>query len=227
MSNRPFSPGSGAWGTLWHVVTGGPEHLILPDGVMDLIWSNDKLVFAGPDTKAASITMPPGAVTWGLRLAPGVAQALLRIPANELVGQRIVLADLVRLPHHLTDQAHRDPATALTTLAQWLSQRNAPDPADIRLAASLDRAARAGTSVRATAEQHYLSERSLRRISDRLFGYGPKTLASIHRFQRALTLARSGTPLAETAVTTGYADQAHLARETRRLTGTTLGRLLS
>ena len=58
------------------------------------------------------------------------------------------------------------------------------------------------------------------------FGYGPKTLARILRFQRALALARAGTPLAEVAVRSGYADQAHLAREVRALAGVPLGRLM-
>nr|WP_230416296.1 helix-turn-helix domain-containing protein [Micromonospora tarapacensis] len=52
-----------------------------------------------------------------------------------------------------------------------------------------------------------------------MFGYGPKTLARILRMRRALALARTGVPLAEVAARTGYADQAHLTRDTRALTG--------
>ncbi|MEU0737800.1 helix-turn-helix domain-containing protein, partial [Streptomyces lavendulocolor] len=54
------------------------------------------------------------------------------------------------------------------------------------------------------------------------FGYGPKTLARVLRLQRALALVRSGLPYAVAAVEAGCADQAHLARETRALAGTTL-----
>jgi AraC-like DNA-binding protein len=77
--------------------------------------------------------------------------------------------------------------------------------------------------VRETARLHDLSERSLRRLSDRLFGYGPKTLTRIHRFQHALHLARAGLPLSHAAVTAGYADQAHFNRDSKRLTGRTPG----
>ena len=70
-----------------------------------------------------------------------------------------------------------------------------PERSVLRLAASLDRAAREGIRVRETAELHDLSERSLRRLSNRLFGYGPKTLMQIHRFKHALHLARAGMPL--------------------------------
>jgi AraC-like DNA-binding protein len=66
-----------------------------------------------------------------------------------------------------------------------------------------------------------VSERQLRRRFAEAVGYGPKTLARVLRFQRFLALARSGDDLARLALTAGYADQAHLTRETRRLAGRT------
>ncbi|WP_394357804.1 helix-turn-helix domain-containing protein [Microbacterium betulae] len=96
-----------------------------------------------------------------------------------------------------------------------------PRRSTLRLAASLDRAARGGARVTDIADRHGLSERTLRRLTDRLFGYGPKTLASIHRFQRVLALVRSGTPLGEASTMAGYVDQSHLTRDVRRLAGTT------
>uniref|UniRef100_UPI00278BC87F helix-turn-helix domain-containing protein n=1 Tax=Nocardiopsis sp. CC223A TaxID=3044051 RepID=UPI00278BC87F len=105
-------------------------------------------------------------------------------------------------------------------------RRADPDPAALRLAASLDRAARAPATAEAIAREHGMSERTLRRTCDRVFGYGPKALMSIHRLQRALRLARSGTPLGEAAATAGYADQAHFTREAGRLAGLPPGALL-
>ncbi len=58
------------------------------------------------------------------------------------------------------------------------------------------------------------------------FGYGPKTLARILRFGRALELARAEVPFAEAAARTGFADQAHLARDVKELAGVPLGVLL-
>jgi AraC-like DNA-binding protein len=52
-------------------------------------------------------------------------------------------------------------------------------------------------------------------------GYGPRTLARVLRLQRAVVLLRSGRPAAEVAVEAGYADQPHLSREMRALTGRT------
>jgi AraC-like DNA-binding protein len=45
--------------------------------------------------------------------------------------------------------------------------------------------------------------------------------------ERALHLARSGTPLATVAAVSGYADQPHLSREVRALAGVPMGVLVS
>jgi AraC-like DNA-binding protein len=55
-----------------------------------------------------------------------------------------------------------------------------------------------------------------RRFDDAV-GYGPKTLQRILRLRQFL--AASGTDIAAAAVEVGYADQAHLTRECRVLTG--------
>jgi methylphosphotriester-DNA--protein-cysteine methyltransferase len=67
----------------------------------------------------------------------------------------------------------------------------------------------------------------LHRRSLTAFGYGPKTLARVLRLQRALALARAGVPFVETATRSGFADQAHLARDVRELAGMPLGALLA
>jgi AraC-like DNA-binding protein len=68
-----------------------------------------------------------------------------------------------------------------------------------------------------------MSERTLRRRCEHGFGYGPKTLDRILRMQRFLRLvsAQKGLSLTKLAAAVGYADQAHLTREARELTGLT------
>ncbi|MDA3648568.1 AraC family transcriptional regulator [Saccharopolyspora indica] len=219
MANYAARRGARTGATVWRVRADGPQQHVVPDGVLDLMWFQDRLVVAGPDTRAMAVRTRPGEVTWGLRLAPGVAHALLGVPADELADRRIDLAELVTPPKRWSFEG--DVADALEQVLIDMWARADPDRSLLRTAASLDRAAREGLSVRETAELHDLSERSLRRLSARLFGYGPKSLAQIHRFQRALHLARSGLPLGEAAATAGYVDQAHFTRETKRLAGRT------
>lgn len=70
-----------------------------------------------------------------------------------------------------------------------------------------------------------LSERQLRRTCLDAFGYGPKVLQRILRFQQAKRLIESGVPLADVAYQAGYSDQAHLTREVTSLAATTPTRL--
>lgn len=211
---------------IWRVAASGPVQHVTPDGVMDLMWLQGRFVVAGADTRTMVAETTPGDLTWGLQLRPGVAPALLGISADELTDQRVDLADLVTCADSAAFAGDVDVPDALERLYVALWRRADPDRAGLRLAASLDRAARAGRSVRETAALHGLSERSLRRLSDRLFGYGPKTLMRIHRFQQALRLAAPGRTLGDVAAAAGYADQAHFNRETRRLAGRSPTQLL-
>ncbi|TDD69986.1 helix-turn-helix domain-containing protein [Actinomadura rubrisoli] len=81
-------------------------------------------------------------------------------------------------------------------------------------------------SVREVSDDLGLGERQLRRRSLAAFGYGPKMLQRVLRFQRALGMARAGVGLADVAYAAGYADQAHLAHEVRDLAGEPLRDLL-
>lgn len=201
---------------------------MLPDGCMDVLWTGERLLVAGPDTRGY---VPPGAAGTriaGIRFFPGTAPALLGVPAHELLDSRVPLTDLwpaaeVRALTALIAAAP-DPLTGLEHLAR--RRVTAGDAADPMLAHIVRRLA-AGTTVAATADELGLGARRLHRMSLSAFGYGPKMLARVLRLQRALALARAGIPFAETAFRAGYADQAHLAREVRELAGKPLGQLVS
>ncbi|MFE3165661.1 helix-turn-helix domain-containing protein [Streptomyces sp. NPDC059224] len=189
---------------------------VLPDGCMDLLWHEGRLLVAGPDTRAY-VTEGARGVWVGLRFHPGTAPAVLGVPAHELLDRRVELTDLwpPAVVRRLRGRvgAAADPAAALERIAL---ERDVPaDPLLKRLVEALD----AGRPVGAVADELGLGARQLHRRSRDAFGYGPKTLARVLRMQRALSLARSGVPLAETAVRAGYADQPHLSREVRELAG--------
>jgi transcriptional regulator GlxA family with amidase domain len=85
-----------------------------------------------------------------------------------------------------------------------------------------------GARVAALGETLGISERQLRRRFAEAVGYGPKTLARVLRFQRFLALAAASPhDLAGLAFAAGYADQAHLTRECRQLSGHTPSQLLA
>ncbi|WP_240805320.1 helix-turn-helix domain-containing protein [Streptomyces sp. A1547] len=206
---------------------GAPGGPVLPDGCMDLLWVDGRLLVAGPDTGPHPVGEVGGGAygpVSGLRFAPGTAPALLGVPAHELRDRRVELTDLWPGPEvrGLAERtsAYEDPGAGLERLARSRADRSSPpDPLAARVAAGL----RAGASVAAVAAAVGLGARQLHRRSLDAFGYGPRTLGRVLRLQRALELARRGLPQAEVAYRAGYADQAHLAREVRALAGTTPG----
>jgi AraC-like DNA-binding protein len=211
-------------GFVWErdVCAPGTAARVLPDGCMDLIWADGVLLVAGADT-FASVAGDPG-VYAGLRFAPGGAPAVLGVPASALRDQRVPLGDLWptatvrRLADQVTAAADRGSA-----LEEIVLDRLAPaDPAVTAIVAALS----AGATVAGTADALDLGARRLHRRCLDVFGYGPKMLARILRLNRALALARTGTAFATVAAETGYADQAHLARDVKALTGVPLGELV-
>ncbi len=185
-------------------------------------------IVAGPDTTAHHSAVPPGTTFTGLRFAPGAAPAVLGVAAHELRDQRVAIADLwpATEARRVSERVGSADArgTALEAVAAELWRDGAaPDP----VVGEVLRRLSVGTPVAETASAVGLSERQLHRRCLDWFGYGPKLLVRVLRMQRALALARAGTPFARVAASAGYADQAHLARDVKGLTGATLGALTS
>jgi AraC-like DNA-binding protein len=198
---------------------------VLPDGCMDLIWTDGALLVAGPDTTAKVVSGRAGDSYVGLRFASGTGPGVLGVPAVEVRDLRVPLEAVwpARPARELAERIGEatDRAAALEAVAT--ARPSQPD----RIAHGVLRGLRGGMSVGALARELAVSERQLRRRCLDAFGYGPKTLDRVLRLERALDLARTDAPFAQVALVAGYADQAHLAREVRALTGVPLGRLLA
>lgn len=195
---------------------------VLPDGCTDLIWQSGIGAFvAGPDTGPAPAARPPGTVFVGARFRPGAGGAALGVPLSELLDQRVDAADLPavpagRLPGSLA------PAEALRRVAGIASQLVAERPPDRLVLEAARLLGRPGAQAELVAAQLGISERQLRRRCQAAVGYGPLMLARILRFRRFLSRIDAGAAdLARLAAEAGYADQAHLTRESARLAGLT------
>jgi AraC-like DNA-binding protein len=195
---------------------------VLPDGCTDLVWQSGVGAFvAGPDTGPAPAARPPGTVFVGARFRPGAGGAALGVPLSELLDQRVDAADLpavaaARLPGSLA------PAEAMRRVAGIASQLVAECPPDRLVLEAARLLGRPGAQAELVAAQLGISERQLRRRCQAAVGYGPRTLARILRFRRFLSRIDAGAAdLARLAAEAGYADQAHLTRESARLAGLT------
>jgi AraC-like DNA-binding protein len=210
-------------GFVWTSRATGGAKRILPDGCMDLLWDGRRLSVAGADTHAQVVRAAPGAVMTGLRFPPGLAPRVLDVPADELTDQRVPLEALwpAARVRRITDvlAASATPDQVLEEIV--IDHRPEPDD-DTALVDEVAVLARSGWTTAAIAREVGLSARQLQRRSAVAFGYGTKTLQRILRLQRALALVRTGTRAADSAARSGYADQAHLARDVKDLAGVPL-----
>lgn len=206
---------------------------VVPDGCVDLMWITERgasrLIIAGPDTRAHVSMLAPGDTIAAVRFGPGAAAGVLGIPLQALRDDRPEAADV--WGRDLADSVATAAAGSThpeRALAEAVAARitGPPDPAMRHVARTLHDALHP-SPVRGLAAAVGLSERQLHRRCSTAFGYGPKTLHRVLRFQSALARARAGHDLARVAHECGYADQPHMARDVADLAGTSITTLLS
>lgn len=200
--------------TAWTADGDGDAVRILPDGCMDLIVVDGRVVIAGPDTSALITSRGPQTLT-GLRFRPGVLPRLLGVPAARLVGQRVPLDDV---------RPVRNQTSLVAVAAELSSRREQTETAPWSLAALqyVTTTLATGAPVEQVARETGWSSRTLQRQCQAVYGYGPAMLRRILRFRRAAVLLQAGRSPADVAATAGYADQPHLHREVRAFAGTTV-----
>ena len=221
---RPPPELAGAVSVFWHTYTPGGLARVLPDAAVDLVLSRERLVVAGPDTGPVREWLGAGPIL-GIQVRPGAVAALLGLPAAELLNTRVELSQLWGpAGRDLAEQlaAAPTPAAAADLIAAALRRRLAGSDLD-PLADRLRHLTPRTPEVRALAAEVGLSERHLRRRAVAAYGYGPRTLSRILRFQHVLDALRApaAPSLAHLAAHAGYADQAHLTRETTTFAGLT------
>ncbi len=216
---------------------------IIPDGCVDVIAYGDAPPHvAGPATETQWVALPPGSVITGIRFCPAAARDILHCSMEDLRNAEADLAAVcdgrgVALRHDL--DAASTPHDKRDVLERWTrDQLRAGRGRDAAVVTAARLLARAGSTVDDAAVQLGWSVRRLHRQFVAACGYGPKLLQRVLRLQRALRLAhgpervtddashRAGglaTPgsLTALAAAAGYADQAHMTREFRALTGFT------
>ncbi|MDX3194283.1 helix-turn-helix domain-containing protein [Streptomyces sp. MN03-5084-2B] len=231
---------------VWRSASEGPKRIV-PDGCVDLVVGDGVAFVAGPDT-AAWCAETEG-VLHGVRFVPGRAAAVLGVAADELRDRRVPVSEL--WGRSSAERLAEGVLSPVSAVAGRLAELPVADPAVAELIARLEAGvgrvgdaagglvrpgaavpggagAGRGSAVAARAEDPALSgavsERRLRRRFVQAVGYGPATYLRVSRFRRAVALAPHVGGLAALAAAAGYADQAHLSRECRALTGLTPGR---
>lgn len=201
-----------------------PAAAVLPDGCTDLIWESAAGAYvAGPDTRPNSLVAAPGTVLVGARFRPGAGGAALGVPLSELLDQRVDAADLPVVPARLLPGS-LEPDEALRRVARIAAELVTERPPDPLVLEAARRLGRPGQRAELLAGSLGISERQLRRRCQAAVGYGPRMISRVLRFRRFVSridAAETAVDLAGLAAEVGYADQAHLTRESARLGGLT------
>lgn len=210
-AERPVAPGV----ELWQATGRSGPTRILPDGCIDVILVDGRLLVAGPDTSARMHSGASGSSLVGIRLHAGRAPRLLGLPADELTDRSALLADIwsSRAARELTEAVQDDPKGALI---RW-SLGTTVDARSERIRDLLE----SGHTAAQTADRLGYSARQLQRQTRAAFGYGPRRLARVLRIARLTRVVDSGQSWADLAHAAGFSDQAHLSREVRDLVGLT------
>jgi AraC-like DNA-binding protein len=204
----------------------------IPNGSVE-IWCEigSAPTVCGPLTGPIVRTLGPGSTLVGVRFRPAASGVALGLPASELVDSVIGLGEIWGRAGHEIGERIAEAASAEQAVAVLEAGilRQVADGADVDPAVSqavqlLQPRDSGGMRMLTSALQ--ISERQLRRRVVAGLGYGPRALHRIWRLQRFLAVAQvpreaGRRNLAVIASDAGYADQAHLARDSSRLTGLT------
>lgn len=161
----------------------------------------------GPETKASTAPIPPDAQFWGVQFRHGCFMP--HFPVNRLVNGGL----------HLP-RASRN--------CFWLGGSAVEIPTFEDADSFVSTLAKQGTLVKDPVVEALLcnepttvSLRTVQRRFSMATGLSPKTLEQIGRGQRAITLLEAGVAIADVVYQTGYADQPHLTRSLKHLSGRT------
>jgi AraC-like DNA-binding protein len=219
----------------WTLRSGGEARRILPDGCIDFIFDlcSGQARAVGTMTTSQVVAAPEGARLFGVRFAPGAAAALIGPAAHELTdasAQLGAVSTALQLGLGERVAEARSDAERVALIDEYLVSAGArvrARDARVRRAIERLRATHGQSAVSELAAETNVSERQLERLFHQHVGLRPKAFARVLRMQRALdALEQPDAQQAAAAQLAGFADEAHLVREFRALTGLSPRRLL-
>lgn len=197
-------------------VTADRVQRVLPDGHADLlVHQAGTIEVVGIADQVAVPLLPAGTWIRGIRLRPEAVAPAFGVDASSLTNVTVSGEDVF-------GSRRARQLAAGTALDGWLRSVEPDDrtAAAVRLLAT--------HSVAHTADELGITIRQLRRMLVTNVGLSPKPYQRVLRLRRFLASVERhpGTGLAGAAADAGYADQSHLTRDVRALTGLTPSKLL-
>ena len=240
---RPSKPLQSSVATFWILEHDGNDSTpqrVVPDGRSELIlnwgppfeylrdsrWIDQPSCFLAGQLDGPLHLRPTGASKiLGIRFHPHGASRFLSHPMDELSGRFAPVSELSSdLFHRLETVDSANPIAAIE--AALLASNGALDSLVAEAVRRIE-LANGRLDLAKLARVLGLSTRQFERRFQAVVGLAPKFYCRIHRFNRVFrALEEESANWADTAVSCGYYDQAHLIRDCNLLCGTTPARLL-
>ena len=210
-------------------------HLVRPTAHSELILKlypfHSETVFSGPMTCQRRYPFIADAIYFGIRWSPASGTQFHSFSLGELRDNSIELRRAFACNFLLlAEQMHEssDRSEQLTLFANTITEKLArvdwdPNP-DLLHALWFAKQVEGDITVADLAEHVGVSQRQLERLFRAHSGLTPKQYCRILRLQHLSTYLdeHPDTSLAQLALRCGYSDQAHMAREYKRMMGTTI-----
>lgn len=204
---------------------------VLPDGALRLVVGiGDEAgpLLIGPSIEAALLRLSGAMQGLSIALRPGAAVSLFGVPAGALAAAVVPLREFwggAAEALGATVAAARNDTTRVRALQRALLARLQHGPGAGPALQAQRLLAQAGAKVVDTAASLGIGERRLQQLFHEQVGLAPRQWARLARLHGGLRLLRREPvlPWAQLAAEAGYADQAHLAHDFRRLCGITPG----
>jgi AraC-like DNA-binding protein len=220
---------------------------ILPDGCIELVlnlgahfqrstdrgWQRQPLSMIVGQTGGPVVVAPTGPVDLiGVRFQPWGARHFLDLHLADLSERTPALEDVSTalfrsVRNHDSELRELRSVPTLERILLHARRLPARNSESLERAARLLVRARGQASVSRVAREAGVTNRQLERQFLRGIGVGPKRLARVLRFQRALSAGQQSLRpnWAEIAAQSGYFDQTHLIRDFRKFAGCSPGSL--
>ena len=233
--NSPSTPVACVWFGDAHGLPGvghRSDPLLGPDIVIARFGDTARVTVQGPVTQRTTYPHVPGAEYFGVRLRPGVGSPSSLFSLAEAADRAVEADALDALVPARLEEVVLGPGSLRSraqALARMASEAPIPEPDALISAAMRTFRSRPGPApVRRAAYELGVSERHLQRIFRATVGVSPSLAARLVRIDRLQHLLSGAVKpdLATAALRVGFADQAHMAHETRRFLSATPSELL-
>jgi AraC-like DNA-binding protein len=201
----------------------------LPHPVVHIVFENGTAKIAGPTTRRFTTTLFGAGRVFGIKFHPGGFRPFVTQPISSLADRTVELSTVFEdAAQDFAMQAlsHRDHQATIAVLEAFLRSRGPRNDATAVLMARI--AARMAEDrqikrIEQVAQEFSIGLRTLQRQFRDYVGVHPKWVIQRYRLHEALARIDAGmaTDWTALALDLGYADQAHLIRDFKKIIGRT------